>query len=197
MMDAGFLQSISSCSEEHRAQLRYLVAHAPPGSIVECGVYRGGSAAALIDAAGGKRDVWLFDSFRGFPDHGKEDDFEGMPDLSKGAGAINMAELIRNLSALQLDLTRVNFVPGFFADSCRKMKELVGPIALLHFDGDLAQSLRDVCDNLLDLVVIGGIIVIHDYPAFPGLKAAADKIFGAVNLRTLDNQSAFWVRPAV
>jgi O-methyltransferase len=38
-----------------------------PGSIVECGTWRGGMIAGIADVLGGGRRYYLFDSFQGLP----------------------------------------------------------------------------------------------------------------------------------
>ncbi len=57
--------------------LGYLEKNHVPGSIVECGVYRGGSmmAAALGLMAEGntERELWLYDTFEGMPQPSAED----------------------------------------------------------------------------------------------------------------------------
>src|SRR5262245_37986542 len=45
----------------------YLNSLGVPGDFVECGVYKGGSAAVLSRYLGLDRHLWLYDSFAGMP----------------------------------------------------------------------------------------------------------------------------------
>src|SRR5215470_14860777 len=51
--------------------VRHIIRHRIPGSIVECGVWRGGSmmlvARALLALGAADRDIHLFDTFSGMP----------------------------------------------------------------------------------------------------------------------------------
>ena len=46
----------------------YLNACRVPGAFVECGTYKGGSAAVLSRFLGPDRHLWLYDSFEGMPE---------------------------------------------------------------------------------------------------------------------------------
>lgn len=48
-----------------RIAVRYVIRSGIPGDIVECGVWRGGSAAIAAATLGGEwdRDIWLYDTF--------------------------------------------------------------------------------------------------------------------------------------
>src|ERR1700752_1627018 len=45
-----------------------------PGDFVECGTFKGGSAAVISTALTAERKIWLFDSFEGLPDVKEEVD---------------------------------------------------------------------------------------------------------------------------
>ena len=159
--------------EGYAKELQELVKKAPEGCVVECGVYRGGSAAVLIDAFGKDRKFYLCDSYEGFP---KPDliDLE-TPYIKKmivvGAGKKTTEDVTRTLKLAGItDLSNIEFVKGFFGDSMPGLAKRIEPIAFLHFDGDFYQSCLDVFNNLEDKIVKGGIIVLHDYPNFTGMK---------------------------
>ena len=67
--------------------VRYVVDHAIPGDIVECGVWRGGSmqAIALVLAArrATDRELHLFDTFEGMPPPTEEDVRPGGPSAAE------------------------------------------------------------------------------------------------------------------
>ena len=57
--------------------VRHVVKHRIAGSIVECGVWRGGSmmlvAKTLIECGDTSRDLYLYDTFEGMPPPTKAD----------------------------------------------------------------------------------------------------------------------------
>src|SRR5687768_6362336 len=57
--------------------LRYGTSAAVAGDIVECGVWRGGSAMvaalAMLRLGAAPRDIWLFDTFEGMPEPTERD----------------------------------------------------------------------------------------------------------------------------
>jgi O-methyltransferase len=63
--------------------IRYIQKRAIPSSIVECGVWKGGSMAAtaraLLEKNGVSRDLYLFDTFQGMTDPTSKDvDYSGV-----------------------------------------------------------------------------------------------------------------------
>jgi len=157
--------------------LHAIVDKAPPGDIVECGVYMGWSAAILIAAAKGTRRIILCDSFAGFPSAaGESYDVQKIVAMSK-AETMDENTTISFLRSVHLSISRVQFVKGFFANTLPELARKDLKIAVLHFDGDLYSSAIDVFKNLWPSVVPGGYLVIHDYPAFAGCKKAVEEFF--------------------
>lgn len=155
---------------------------APPGDFVECGVYIGWSAEILIKASEGKRRIYLCDSFAGFPDaSGEPNNVRKCVRLSQ-ADKMTEAVVRKYLTEAGAPLDNVVFIAGFFKDSLPALAETKPRIALLHFDGDLYTSAVDVFKNLLPLVVPGGYVVIHDYPAFEGVARAVREFFDVTKL---------------
>lgn len=72
---------------------------------------------------------------------------------------------------------RTHLVQGWFQNTRDSFPDL--PIALLHLDGDWFESVKFVLDAYYELVVPGGVIVLDDYGAWPGCRAAADEFMGA------------------
>lgn len=159
--------------EGYARKLMELAKETPEGCVVECGVARGGSAAVIIDAFGKDRKFYLCDSYDGFPAPDPIDletpYIRNM--IIPGCGKINPEYVANTLKLAGItDLSNVEFVKGFFKDSMPELAKRIEPIAFLHFDGDFYQSALDVFDNLQDKIVDGGIIVLHDYPNFTGMK---------------------------
>jgi O-methyltransferase len=147
-----------------------------PGDVVECGVYRGGSAATMARVATHSRlprTVWLFDSFQGMPPV-TEVDGPGAEDWV-GALAYNPRKVEKLLKRTGADLSRVRIVEGFFADTFPTVN--IPQIALLNVDSDWYESVKICFEKFYDSVVPGGFVSIDDYGAWPGCRLAVDEFF--------------------
>src|SRR5262249_15302486 len=80
------------------------------GDVVECGSYRGGSAAVLGQALTDSRLLWVFDSFQGMPEAAAADNFHGRGDFAD----TSLITVKGGLDALGI---RYQAVPGFFAET--------------------------------------------------------------------------------
>ena len=69
---------------------------------------------------------------------------------------------------------------GRFEETLPQTK--VGPIALLHIDGDWYSSVKACLDNLYDRVSPGGIIQLDDYGFWQGAEKATDEFLSKRNL---------------
>ncbi len=146
------------------------------GAFVECGTYKGGSAAMLISNAE-RRDVWLFDSWDGCPEPTEHDvDRNGNPgqrgEFSSSYEAFE--ELLSRLPAYQC---AVHIRKGWFQDTVPSSRDEIGKIALLHLDGDWYESTKVCLESLYDGIVPGGILIIDDYGYWNGCKKAVDEFF--------------------
>ena len=164
---------------------------APHGDFVECGVYKGWSAAVLINAAGTDRKIYLCDSFAGFPDATGESECIKKIVRQAKAELFNEETVREFLTGLDINISGVQFVKGFFANTLPELTKQSPKIAVLHFDGDFYTSAVDVFKNLLPFVVKGGFVVIHDYPGFAGVKRACDEFFGEGKVKVLSDEIAY------
>ncbi len=144
------------------------------GSFVECGTYKGGSAAMLI-ANAGSRDVWLFDSWEGCPEPSEDD-------VDRGGNKGQRGDFMSSLESFELMLGRLpsykcklHIVKGWFKDTVPSSKDEIGKIALLHLDGDWYESTKVCLEQLYDAIVPGGILIIDDYGYWKGCKKAVDE----------------------
>ena len=151
-----------------------------PGNFVECGSYKGGSAALLavvIERYSLRpRVVYAFDTFEGMPEPTEADQHNGIPaNLTDwGAGTLK-APLTDNLDVIcqSLDVADIVIpVKGLFAQTLPESKSAIGSIALLHADGDWYESTMDIFNNIYDRVVPNGFIQIDDYGHWDGCKKA-------------------------
>jgi O-methyltransferase len=143
------------------------------GDFVECGVYRGGSAAILGHALKRStiaRQLWLFDSFQGMP-RPTEADGPSAPALEGDfvGDEENVRRLLRKVGA---PLDRVKVVAGWFHETFPSVA--IPRVALLHIDADWYESVRLCLERFYDAVEPGGIVVLDDYFDWPGCKAALE-----------------------
>lgn len=147
-----------------------------PGDVVECGVYKGGTAAILARVATRSklsRSVWLFDSFQGMP---PTKDLDGSAAKEWIGKLATSPEPVRQvLERCGADLSKVRIVPGLFQDTFGQIE--IPRIALLNLDCDWYESVKLCLHKFYDCVVPGGFISLDDYGYWPGCKLAVDEFF--------------------
>ncbi len=152
-----------------------------PGDIVECGVWRGGSAAMMARAnledrnRCAERRIWLFDSFQGLPPPGKKDGEMERKNYFEGWNRGSTSDVRRAFDTVGVPLDGVEIVPGWFNVTLGRAP--VDRIAVLHIDADWYDSTKLVLDALYDKVIPGGFIILNDYGAWPGCNRALADFF--------------------
>jgi len=151
-----------------------------PGSIVECGTYKGGCLALMAKTAhfmNSNKKIYGFDVFDHLPEPGEHDG-----KLSNGRGHsedLNCTpdDVIDTLKLCGFDYLTLKLFPGLFQDTLTEQETLdeIGLISVLRLDGDWYESTKVCLDQLYDLVSVGGFVVIDDYGHFPGCKKAVDE----------------------
>lgn len=167
--------------------VRHLTKNGIIGSIVECGVWRGGSSMAaaltLLQEKDVSRDIYLFDTFTGMTEPSENDvSFDGVPakDQFPNSGEAwceaGMADVKANMESTSYPSTLLHYVPGLVEEtitsSCPPHE-----IALLRLDTDWYESTRHELYHLFPRLVKGGILIIDDYGHWQGAKKAVDEYF--------------------
>jgi O-methyltransferase len=148
------------------------------GDVVECGVWRGGSAKLLreeILARGAKKKLYLFDSFEGMAAVDSGQDRHNVGDFRD----TSLEHVQRFVSGAAGDdpkgvaVFRKGWIPGTFK-GLSKMK-----ICFAHIDLDLYQSILDTLGFVYPRLAGGGVIVFDDYgfASCPGARQAVDEFF--------------------
>jgi len=160
-----------------------------PGSIVECGVWRGGSmmavALALRNLNVRERDLHLFDTFEGMPKpQGVDVDLRGNPAASfwedKQVGEddsdycrATLPDVQAAMASTGYDKEKIHFHVG--------KVEITIPsaapdrIALLRLDTDWYESTRHELEHLYPRLSPCGILIIDDYGHWRGSRQAVDE----------------------
>jgi hypothetical protein len=179
------------------------------GAIVECGVFKGGSAAVVAMAAP-RRRVWLFDSFEGLPEPTVEDGAAALAYAGdRGSGAlqpidrcVGPLEVVEELffERLGIDPSRVEIRKGWFQGTLPGASHEIGRIAVLRLDGDWYDSTKVCLEQLYDLVAAGGFVIIDDYGYWEGCRRAVDEFLASrgleVELVPVDDSAVWWEVPA-
>jgi len=137
------------------------ILEAPPeihGDVVECGTWKGGSAAnlSLVCEIAGRRLV-VFDSFQGLPE-GVEGDREAVS-YAPGDFHGSLEEVRENVSRYGC-LGVCEFVPGWFE---RTLPAYEGPVLLAYLDVDLEASLETCVRELWPKLLDCGHVFIDEY----------------------------------
>ena len=154
--------------------LRTILENEIKGEIAELGVYKG-QTARLIHHYLPERILNLFDTFEGFVKN----------DISKENDQIRNSESVNHFKNTSIDSvlsfidsknSNVSVFQGYFPDSVDK-KLFQTTFAFVHLDADLYEPTRNGLEFFYPRVSSGGIILIHDYNAWPGCRKAVDEFF--------------------
>jgi O-methyltransferase len=181
------------------------------GCLVECGVWRGGSAAIMGMAsrsAGKNRVLHLFDSFEGLPEPDEKDGASAK--IYSGGKASGSLTSIRECAATleevksmfknctSLPESQLRFHVGWFQHTVPADAKNLGPIAVLRLDGDWYESTRVCLDHLYPLLSSGGALLLDDYFAWEGCRKATDEYRSQHGISTpmtqLDADSGYWIK---
>lgn len=159
--------------------------HLPDGDIVECGVWRGASAAILGRVfANTGRQVHLFDSFAGMPAPTEQDKMNGDKSVpgrvagdggSFGQGSLSDTSIDHVHRVMKIaGVTGYHIHKGFIRTAV-DLLPAPNKIAILHVDLDFYDPYKVVLEALYNSVVPGGVIIFDDYGYFIGAKRAVDE----------------------
>lgn len=141
-----------------------------PGALVDCGTNNGGSAV-MMSAGAPSREVWAFDSFEGLPPAGDLDP-ERAADWTGELKASE--EKVREGFARFANPERLHVAKGWFEDTFPATVGSIGPVAVLHADGDWYESVKLTLETFYPNVSPGGFVVIDDYNDWEGARTATD-----------------------
>ena len=150
-----------------------------PGSIVECGTWRGGMIAGIADILGPSRAYYLFDSFQGLPPAKEIDGAAALEWQSNPTGPWYHNNCTASEAEVRLAMSRsaaknYQIVPGWF-DETLPNANLAEPIAVLRMDADWYDSTKCILDNLGSSMAKGGIIIVDDYYTWEGCAQAVNE----------------------
>ena len=156
--------------------IQHIVRAGVPGDVVECGVWRGGSAmlAALVLARLGdtSRTIWLYDTYEGMPEPTRLDvnrfgarASDLLSKLDRTAGEQNtwafatLDDVHANMQST--DYPRIRFIKGKVEDTIPD--DMPEQISLLRLDTDWYESTQHELEHLWPLLERGGVLILDDY----------------------------------
>ena len=150
--------------------LREIVVNHVPGSFAELGVHHGWSAR-LIHHYCPERRFYLLDTFAGFTAHDLKHETVAVGFNAGPAFADTTVELVRaNIAPVG---TTLEFVPGWFpASATAAMRD--DRFAFVHLDADLEAPITAGLEFFWPRLSPGGMVLVHDYNAWPGARQAVD-----------------------
>jgi len=152
--------------------------------VVECGTWKGGMSAGLIETCGRNRDYFFFDSFEGLPAVTVEDGEAAHQWQTNTTGehyfdncTASLAEFLSVVRMTRLAPERLHVYKGQFDSTLPHVK--MPSIGILRIDADWYSSTMVCLEQLWDQVASGGIIVIDDYFAWEGCRKALHRFLGS------------------
>lgn len=130
------------------------------GSLLEVGVWRGGTGALIAKQAqncGIEGRVFLCDTFEGVVKAGTKD-----TSYSGGEHKDTSLHVVEDLIGNRMGLDNVDVLQGIFPDDTGSRVEHL-QFRFCHIDVDVYQSAKGVVDWIWDRMVASGIIVFDDY----------------------------------
>jgi O-methyltransferase len=176
---------------------KYITRHKIPGSVVECGVWRGGSmhvVARTLDAIGDtSRELYLFDTFEGMtPPTDKDVTYAGKPvaelletrpKTAKIWAVASLEDVQAGMATLPYPAERIHYVKGPVEETVPG--QAPEEIALLRLDTDWYESTRHELIHLYERLVPGGVLIIDDYGSYQGARLAVDEFVEETGARLL------------
>jgi hypothetical protein len=150
-------------------------------------------ARKLARAKDTERRLFLFDTFDGMSEPGKEDvnvvDKATAEQLMQSSEKLQgnnvwcyspLEEVRANVGRSGYPAEKIHFIKGKVEDTLPEPS--LGKIALLRLDTDWYESTKHELEHLYDLLIPGGILIIDDYGHWSGCKKAVDEFIASRGL---------------
>ena len=183
--------------------VKYVVNNKIPGSIVECGVWRGGSMMAiektLLDLNQSDRELYLFDTYEGMTkptnfDRNSSNNQKAIEDFKKVQTDNNSSDWVmasiedveKAVYSVGYDKNKIHFIKGLVEHTIPD--KAPKDISLLRLDTDWYESTSHELVHLFPRISNGGVIIVDDYDHWTGSKKAVDEYISNNNVPLLLNR---------
>jgi hypothetical protein len=145
------------------------------GAVVECGTWKGGMAAALMEIGGPQRYYYFFDSFEGLPPADAIDGeaaraYQSEKDSKYNNCTASIEEFRATIARTPVPIEKVKIYKGWFKQTFPDFDP--PPLAVLRLDADWYSSTMTCLTKFWDAVMPGGLIIIDDYGTWEGCTKA-------------------------
>jgi len=147
------------------------------GEFVECGTWRGGMSAAMLELGGQSRHYRFFDSFAGLPLASSIDGAAALEWQADPTGdnyhdncTASRAEFEATIALAGVPADHIHIYEGLFDDTAPRAE--TGRIAVLRLDGDWYDSTMTCLQAFWDKVMPGGLVIVDDYGVWDGCTRA-------------------------
>lgn len=180
----------------------YVCENGIPGDFVECGVWKGGSSAAiaktLVHLKVNDRTLWMYDTFDGMSQPTEADvDFLGQTagqllnqqDIAESTSVwcrSPLDEVKATMEATRYPMDQVRFVQGLVEETLPQQSP--GQLALLRLDTDWYESTKCELEVLFPKMSSGAVLIVDDYGHWQGCRKAVDEYFAQHNVAMLLNR---------
>ena len=183
---------------------KYIINNNISGSIVECGVWRGGSMMAVahtLKDMGIERELYLYDTYAGMNEPTKEDlnvkgkeasnifESKKISESSSDWCYCSLEEVKNNLYSTGYNKNKIQFIEGKVEDTIPK--KIPDKIALLRLDTDWYKSTKHEMIHLFPLLEENGILILDDYGYWEGAKQAVDEYIKEKNIKIFLNRIGY------
>ena len=155
--------------------LRTVLEQKVPGVFAELGVYRG-LTARLIHHYAPERMLHLFDTFEGFTDRSSVAE---LSELGHSTRAFSDTSMEAARQFVGQPAATVAFHKGFFPESIPAALHAES-FAFVHLDADLYDPTLSGLRFFYPRLSKHGILLVHDYNAWPGARRAVDEFFAGL-----------------
>ena len=176
---------------------RYVAINNIPGALVECGVWRGGSAMnmamTILGCGASPRDLWLFDTYSGMTKPSERDvdvygrtataKFEKMTQGERKWLDASVDDVRENMRSTGYPVERVHLIEGMVEETIPSRAP--EQIALLRLDTDWFDSTKHELEHLFPRLTAGGVLILDDYGHWQGARQATDEYFARHGLNPL------------
>jgi len=191
--------------------VNYVIENEISGSIVECGVWKGGSIMAvakkLISLRCTDKHLYLFDTFSGMTKPTDADitylenpalkQFEKLKidNNSSNWANVPIEEVKKAVFSTGYDKEKTHFIKGKVEDTLPL--HTPDEISILRLDTDWYESTKHELNHLFPHLSPGGVLIIDDYGHWEGSKKAVDEYISENNIPILLNRIDYTARIGV
>jgi O-methyltransferase len=136
------------------------------GAIVECGTWRGGMAAGMVEVGGPDRVYHFFDSFEGLPPAGPLDGERARAPIPFDNCRASLEEFQTTIFRTRCAAESIRIHAGYFDKTLPVF--VCPPLAILRLDCDWYESTMICLETFWNYVLPGGLILLDDYFAWEG-----------------------------